>query len=143
MTHKPEPPVTWPDSSILLWGTIGTDSLAGKRYQRCIWALALMILGIGLGALLPIPYHHAVALFPGLAFAFIAIEMWRYVDSLEELERRLRMEALAWTYVISIALAMSLGGLAMAIGWKIDPAWLIAMEPLRTWRLHASVRRFK
>jgi len=91
---------------------------------------------------LPKPYHHAVALLTGLAVAFIAVEMWRYVDSLDELEHRLQMEALAWAYVILIALAMSLGGLALAIGWKIDPAWLIALEPVRAWRLHALVRRF-
>ena len=36
----------WPVRSILLWGTFGPETAAGRQFQRrCIWALILMVVG--------------------------------------------------------------------------------------------------
>ena len=102
-----------------------------------------MVVSVGVATFLPSPYRQGVAFVPGLAFAFIAFEMWRYIDSLDELERRLQVDAMAWTYTVAMGLAMLLGGLGMFLGWNLNPMGLILMEPLRAWRLHVLVRRFK
>ncbi|MFN7923855.1 MAG: hypothetical protein U0Q16_27380 [Bryobacteraceae bacterium] len=111
--------------------------------------LAVMVAVFASAALVPREFHSWYWPVLGLSFTYIGLEWWRYLESLDELERRLQMEAAAWTYVVGIAAAMFLGGIqAMFAGkltplWRLTPLWLILLEPLRAWRLHRIVRRFQ
>jgi hypothetical protein len=79
--------------------------------------------------------------FAALAFAYIGWEFWRYVETLDELERRLQMEAMAWTYLAASGLAAALGSVALILNWNVNPLVMIAVEPLRAWRLYVLARR--
>ena len=63
--------------------------------------------------------------------------------SIDELERRLQMEALAWTYVVGLAVAVTLGGMAIFLRWNINPGLLLLLVPLRAWRLYVLARRYE
>jgi uncharacterized BrkB/YihY/UPF0761 family membrane protein len=88
---------SWPTASILIWGTFGAKTPEGRRYHhRCIGALALMMVGL-FASVLFANVHDRVwwiipALLPGAAFAFIFWEFRRYIDSLDELARRLQLK---------------------------------------------------
>lgn len=91
----------------------------------------------------PRAYHGWFWPVTGFAFSYISWEWWRYMDSLDELERKLQMEAAAWTYVLGIAVAAALGGLYVTLHWRINPGWLFLLEIVRTWRLYWITRRFE
>lgn len=134
----------WPYGTILFYGTFGKTSAAGRRYhQRAGLALLLLVIIQAAGAWVPREYHSWFWPTTGLAFTYISWEWWRYVISLDELERRLQLEAAAWTYIAGMAVAMTLAGLHAVLGWRIFPGWLLLLEPLRAWRLYKLTRRFE
>ena len=68
---------------------------------------------------------------------------WRYVTRIDELERRLQMEALAWTYLVAMAAAVALGSISLFLRWNINPGLLLLLEPLRAWRLYVIAKRYQ
>lgn len=106
-------------------------------------ALLLLVLVQFSAVWVPRQYHSWFWPATGLAFSYISWEWWRYVSSLDELERRLQVEAAAWTYIVGMALAMTLAGVHAVLGWRVFPGWLILLEPLRGWRLYELTRRFQ
>jgi hypothetical protein len=147
MRTAPEQPTTWPGSSILIWGTFGSSTPEGRRYhRRCCFALGLLFVGHWTAASLP---HTAgqllVAILPGAAFAFISWEFKRYLDALDELARRIQLEALALTYLTGLTLACALGGVMRAYDlepWFFGPLSFIWLEPVRAVWLYAVSRRY-
>src|SRR5688500_7377834 len=92
---------TWPGSSILFWGTFGTSTPEGRRYhRRCYAALAALVVGYIVAAALPLAARDVViAALPGVIFGYVIWEFRRYLNALDELARRIQLEALAWTYL--------------------------------------------
>lgn len=76
--------------------------------------------------------------FSGLALAYVAWERWRYTEALDELARRLYLEAFAITYLVGLALFSVLGMVHELSGWTISPLTFVLLEPVRaavlTWR---------
>jgi len=139
----------WPSSSILIYGTFGAKTPEGRRFHiRCTAALVAMVLGMILGTILNLAVHlplAAGAAVPGLAFAFIAWEFRRYVLSLDELARRIQLEAIAWTYLTGLVLAMLAGGFLLVYPVDfhfLNPFWYIFLEPIRAVWLYVVSRRY-
>jgi hypothetical protein len=133
----------WPTGSILAYGTFGTRTPAGKRYRlRATAALAaftiLWLLSIYL-------WKTHVS---GLTFSFVAWETHRYWLSLDELARRLQLEAAAWTYLVGIAAGMLLGGFSFvfynsaSVWFWCSPMWVILLEPIRAFVLYRLAKRY-
>ena len=133
----------WPTKDIFWLGYFGAHTPEGLRYRnRSLGALAFLIVAMCTLVLIPAAKPLA-AVVPGLVFAFIAYEWWRYVTSLDELARRIQMEAMAFTYILGVFVMMALSGLALALQWNINPVVFIFLEPLRAWRLLTLARRYE
>ena len=144
MTLKHEPGAHYSAGTILALGTFGCKTPAGRRYHnRCMAALAAMAIGTVAVAFLPPELRAWGWPVGGLGFSYISWEMWRYVTGIDELERRLQMEALAWTYLVAMAAAVALGSISLFLRWNINPVLLLFLEPLRAWRLYVIAKRYQ
>jgi hypothetical protein len=131
----------WPTAPMLMYGTFGTRSPAGRRYHfRSGLALAAMVVCMLSGVLLSAPVLTALA--PGAAFVYIVWEFRKYLSALDELARRIQLESIAWTYLSGLAVAMLLGGLGLVYGWLPNPLWFIVLEPVRAGWLYFVSRRY-
>lgn len=145
--EQPEKITPWPGASILICGTFGSKTAEGRRYHnRCTAALALMIAGFILSAWLPPgPERLLQAILPGAAFTFIAWEFRRYLLSLDELARRIQLEAIAGTYLTGLAVSMLFGGIMLAYNldlWFPNPGWFIFLELVRGVWLYVVSRKY-
>ena len=78
-------------------------------------------------------------------FGFISWEFRRYLNALDELARRIQLEALAWTYLTGLTIACALGGVMLAYDlrpWFPSPFWFILLEPIRGLWLYVVSRRY-
>jgi len=80
---------------------------------------------------------------PGVAFSYMAWEFRKYLAAMDELERRIHMESITWTYLSGLAIAMLLGGFSQVYGWRLNPAWFILLEPVRARWLYFVSRRYQ
>ena len=83
------------------------------------------------------------AITPGVVFAYIAWESRRYLSALDELARRMQLEAMAWTYLCALPAAMLLGGLGLVYHWRVNWFWFLALEPMRAVWLYFVSRRYQ
>jgi multisubunit Na+/H+ antiporter MnhB subunit len=138
----------WPTSSILLYGTFGARTPAGRRYHvRCGIALAAIVAWVFLAAALsPVAPRAGLdliaALVPGVGFIYIAWEFRKYLLALDELAKRIQLESIAWTYLTGLGLAVLVGGLAMLMRWWVNPIWFVVLEPVRAGWLYLVSRRY-
>src|SRR5689334_537215 len=93
--NPPAGPVSrWPYATLFLLGTFGTKDSAGRRLHRQFWIgftalAATAVLAVIWRSLAWLPVTALALLCPGIAYA-----SWRYVSSLDELTRRLQLEAM-------------------------------------------------
>ncbi len=144
----------WPSSAMLGYGTFGRRTPAGRRYHfRTAVALIAMLVLASAVALLGLRFPDnrlwlvVLSLIPGAAFSYIAWEFRRYILGLDELARRIQLEAILWTYLTGMAVASIAGGIAMVYGWEwnplwLNPAWYIFLEPVRGCFLYYVARRY-
>jgi hypothetical protein len=143
----------WPAPAMLALGTFGGRTPAARRYHtRCAIALiGMLVLELWAGLLL-IAFPNAtwrvvLSLVPGVSFFYIAWEFRRYLLALDELARRIQLEAIAWTYLTGLAVAVLVGGVAAVYGgqWNrlwLNPMWFVFLEPLRGCFLYYTARRY-
>jgi hypothetical protein len=146
----------WPTCSILGFGTFGTRGPAERRFRAraglaslaiiVLWPLSIYLWKTHVSPALL--WGIVGALAPGLAFAYLSWETRRYWLSLDELARRLQLEAAAWTYLIAIAAGMMLAGVSFvlfdhpSIWFWCNPMWVILLEPVRSMILYFLTRRY-
>jgi hypothetical protein len=137
-------------ASMLLVGTFGRQSPAGRRYHvRTMLALAVVLAGIFLGPIVGIGlglpgWGWIPALAVAGAFCYVAHALWQYTSGLDELSRRLQLEAMSLTYLIGLALFMSIAGLSFVIPALAEiPAWsYLVLDVIRGGVLFVVARRF-
>ena len=137
---------SWTTGSILLLGTFGPGSPGGRSFHTaCYSALGALVLGV----LLLTPFAKSypllrwpIAILPGVVFTFIAWRLWLYVSQLDELSRRLQLEAMAITYLIGMGASLLLGGLALVFGWNINPGLYLFLDIIRAFVLVKLARRY-
>jgi hypothetical protein len=144
----------WPASTMLGYGTFGRRTPAGRRYHaRTAIALIAMVVVCAAAAILAGDFHHnspwrvILSLTPGVAYSYIAWELRRYILALDELARRIQLEAIAWTYLTGLAVAALAGGIALVYGWQwsslwLNPLWFVFLEPVRGCFLYYVARRY-
>jgi len=139
----------WPSLWILLYGNYGPRSPEGRRMIiRSSLALVAMLICVLSSALLHsvIPKRIVrliLAITPSVAFTFIVWEFRRYLSALDELARRMQLEAAAWTYLCALPAAMLLGGLGFVYHWHVNWYWFLALEPMRAIWLYFVSRRYQ
>jgi hypothetical protein len=147
----------WPRSPMLMWGVFSTRTPAGRRYVRqCAIALTILVLP-SLFFLIhhyshfhyfkPQTFGRATAILLPIVFARIVWELRKYLLSLDELARRLQVEAMAWTYLTGFVLAAVLCGIWLESLGKVDlawfcPVWFVLLEPVRASWLYVLSRRY-
>ena len=148
----------WPVRPILFWGTFGTKSPAERRYlmRAC---LAMIVAAGWILVMLNAPLNSKSILLPisavlaGSVITFIAWELRRYLLQLDELARRLQLEAIAYTYLTGFVLAAWMGVLApfshTLMHWPYKPGFLLLspflyflLEPIRSGWLYYLSRRY-
>jgi len=141
----------WPTCSIL-----GIRGPAERRLRACagLASLAMIVLWplsvyLWKNHVSPTVLWGIVgALVPGLALGYLSWETRRYWLSLDELARRLQLEAAAWTYLIGIPAGMMLGGVSFvffdhpSVWFWCSPMWVILLEPVRSIVLYFLTRRY-
>lgn len=136
-------------TAILANGTFGARSLARRRYNlRSGLALAAFVIWMfGSDLLRPwVPkgiLDPISALAPGVTFSYVAWQLGRYLTAMDELERRIQMESITWTYLSGLAIAMLLGGFSTVYGWRLNPGWFIVLEVVRARWFHLVSRRYQ
>jgi len=143
---------------MLLWGTFGTKTPAERRYvmRSCIAGGA--VLAIVLFALAmhfrPRPIMvRIVCIAFGSLITYIAWEFRRYLYQLDELARRMQMEAMACTYITGLVMAAWLAVLwpfsHFLVHWPYKPMLLFLipflyflLEPIRAGWLYYLSRRY-
>ena len=153
-TPPPEEAKTpWPASSMLFLGTFGSQTPAGRRYHnRCLAASGLLIMAIvligGFTRLAGLPLEATfpfTAALPGVVSAVIAWEFRRYINSLDELARRIQLEAATWTYLTGMVAAIFLWGYSVSSHTPLPaywPALYITLEPIRGVWLYFVSRKY-
>jgi hypothetical protein len=150
---KEDSSASWPFKTLLFLGTFGDKDPAGRRFHRRGYMAAFALLVVLLLPKWRLIYPHAVLdwiilVGPGLTFGFIAWEFWRYLSSLDELGRRLQLEAAAVAYLVSSTLIGILLGFSYVDPWKIPTllylaAWIITIEPIRGIALARLARKYR
>jgi len=136
----------WPACAMLSWGTLGKQDAAGRRYQtRTAIALAAMVVGLLGSALLKV--RPIMAVVPGLFAVYIGYEFRRYLNSVDELARRILLESVAWAYLVGGVLLMFTVGALMAYDVHVDAVWLFMglapVEGMRGTILYFVARRYQ
>jgi hypothetical protein len=150
MTKNSLDQAPWPYASLLLFGIFGTDSPEGKRYLRRT-TIALLLAGVGARTLHSPAFATrsigATAIIGGvfaISWAFV-----RYMSELDELSRRIQLEALAIAYGCVMMLAfiwfalVSVGSQATAVSPAQAVGWLLMAEPLRGIALIHVAKRYR
>jgi hypothetical protein len=149
----------WPTSAMLLWGTFGTKSPAERRYliRVCIAAAvtACWLIPFALAKhFRPAPIlGSTTSLGVGVLITYVAWEFRRYLLALDELARRMQLEAMAWTYLTGFVVAAWLGPLALLshtlAHWPLNARLLLLssffyflLEPVRAGWLYYLSRRY-
>lgn len=141
--------VHWPYSSMLFMGTFGTLDPAGRLYHRRSWlaviGAAVLLVGIGVASkLAPSPvWSLATAAVLGGVFAYEAYAFWQYLLELDEMARQLQLEAVALTYGVGLVVVMFLTPLVMASDVTVNPAFFVALEPIRGIALAILARNYR
>lgn len=138
----------WPWASILLIGTFGSADPASRRYHwRCGIALGIWILGLlsltALATRLGNPW--APAILTAGVFGYIGFELWRLVGGLDELSRKLQLEAMAIAYLIGLPIFVSAPFVAAATGWswQLPAAAYIGLDVIRGAVLAMRARKYR
>ena len=142
---------------MLMWGVFSTRGPAGRRYLRqCGIALAILTLPSlfflihqysHLHYLKPMMFGRATAILLPIVCSYIVWEFRKYLLSLDELARRLQVEAMAWTYLTGFVLTAMLCGIWLERLGKVDlawfcPVWFVLLEPVRAGWLYVLSRRY-
>jgi hypothetical protein len=149
-TDSPEPQMRWPWASIVVFGTFGHLDTAGRRYQQqSAIAFSLAIVGFiawaVLGTLVREPW---VSSLPGLIFtatwAYVSVQAWKYISSLDEMSRSLQLEAMSITYLIGVPVFLFTFFFYRTTGWSWQhlPLIYFALELVRGIVLALRVRRY-
>jgi len=143
----------WPLASLLLVGTFGKNSLGGQRYHtRCKVAFGLGLTAF-ITAIFTLPHfaglmerayeftavYYAIA---GLTLTYISWAFWQYLSDLDELSRRIQLEAIALTYLTGLGAFSFLSAFTFATQWTLNPLWFIFLEPVRGFWLWRLARRY-
>lgn len=103
----------WSACAAFFWGTLGTGAPAERRYKARSAMSAMILVGWGgIAFALHFPPKVLVTfitLLSGVVITYIAWELRRYLLALDELARRMHMEAIAWTYLTGFVLAGWIG----------------------------------
>ena len=146
----------WPASAMLGYGTFGMRTPAGRRYHlRTAIALIAMLVLAAVVAMLGVRFPNnslwrpLLSLVPGAGFCYIVWEFRRYILALDELARRIQLEAILWTYLTGLGVATLVGGVVMVYGWEwnllwlwLNPLWYGFLEPVRGCFLYFVARRY-
>jgi len=148
----------WHTCAILFWGTFGTKSPAERRYvMRSIFAATVVMVLVVLtfsDRFPPKPIVMKITLLAtGALITYIAWELYRYLSQLDELARRMQMEAITWTYLTGFVAAAWIGVLApfshFLMHWPYKPSLLtlipflyFVLEPVRAVWLYVLSRRY-
>lgn len=133
---------------MLLFGTFGSEVPPASQRADRLSRLGVFVFVVLVAALPFIPGLRSevrasmnVALL-GLLFAFLAWQRWSYANGLDELARRLYIEAFAITYLIGLTLFAFFGLLHSLAGWSVDPFVFMVLEPVRAVILVWRTRQF-
>lgn len=147
----------WPACPMLLWGTFGTKTPAERRYLSRVLKGAAVFVGwvlFAFAAHLPRPVIGSItSVAVGALVTYIAWELRRYLLVLDELARRMQLEAMAWTYLTGLVVAAWLGALLSfnhtLLHWHIgemllllSPFLYFLLEVVRSWWLYYLSRRY-
>jgi hypothetical protein len=102
---------------MLLLGTLGLKNSAERRYKvRTALAAAVLVYWFLFASAIHLRHRvigATTVLLTAIAMSYIAWEMRRYLSQLDELTRRMQLEALAWTYLTGFVLAAWFGAFLM------------------------------
>ena len=146
----PEPRMQWPWASIVFFGTFGRLDTASRRYQKqSAIAVAIALAGfIGWAVLATLVREPWVSWLPGIIFtatwAYVSVQAWKYISSLDEMSRSLQLEAMSITYLAGMPVFLFTFFFYNTTGWSWQflPLIYFALELVRGIVLALRARRY-
>jgi len=155
-SHDPEQTENsrWPSFPMLFFGTFGTKTPAERRLIIRSWLAAAVCIG---WVLIAFAIHFrpkpliglSIPCVLGVMASYIAWEFRRYLSAIDELARRMQLEAMAWTYLTGFVLAGWLGVLTTLMysltRWPlvlVIPFLYFLLEPVRAGWLYYLSRKY-
>jgi len=147
----------WPRCAMLMWGVFSTKTPQGRQYVRASYAAAAMVIVPTFLFFIHQHWHMhymskrlfttVIAVAMPSAISLIVWEFRKYLLSLDELARRLQLEAMACTYLTGFIMASVLCGIWLEALPNVDaiwfcPLWFALLEPVRAGWLYALSRRY-
>lgn len=138
----------WPYATMLLCGTMGDRTPASRRFWRSsqIGVLVFLVAVFGapyLKGLFPDPTRQLVgALLAGAAAYVVVRAFQRYLSELDELGRRIQLEAIAFAFAVLMVVGTAVAVAGTSLGFDVNPAWVLLGEPLRAVGLVRAARKY-
>jgi hypothetical protein len=150
----------WSTCEMLLWGALGTKSNGERRYKTRNALAASVVVCWALFAfamhLHPKIIVSTTVFLAAFLTSYIAWELRRYLTQLDELARRMQLEAMALTYLTGFVLAVWFGVLLTfmvlfshaPMHWPLkslllaSPFLYFLLEPIRAGWLYYLSRRY-
>lgn len=143
LEHKKE--ASWPYATLLLLGFFGTGDPAGKRLAWRTTGGLLLLIAAFIGAEAARGYSalaNALLLTTPLTVAFLVWSYKEYLGALDELSRKIQLEAFAWAYGAALVVLVGWFALVTATGVYVSPLWILLTEGFRGLALVMVARRY-
>jgi hypothetical protein len=133
----------------LFFGCFGRDAGSKKWSKRGAYAVVFPALGtaarFGLEGYLPeTVLNYILAASVGAAIGFIYWTTWRYMQDLDELHQRIMLEAVAFSFFITMPLVVIAGIVGMTEDVVLDVTWIyVVAEVMRGVGLMIAGRKYR
>lgn len=105
-----------------------------SRYGRLLLSLAtfgvVLIIPLVLNAYLPYHLQYILSFLGVLPAIWVGIELTRFVRSVDELQQRLVLEALALGLANTVLVCFAIGMLQPSFHWEINMVWVLPIAAL-------------
>ncbi len=134
---------------MLFFGCFGKDAGSTKWTKRGYYGAAVLLAAIFgsaslKGILSDLALNILVTVFSMSAMGFVYRSLWRYMQDLDELHRRVMFEAIAFSFFITMTAAIGIGVAELCFGWSVSIVWAFILgEPMRGVGLVLAARKYR
>ena len=144
-----EDQASWPGLTMLFFGYFRQDAGSTKWTKRSYYGLAVLLAGmLGSTALKGVLSDLTLDIFvtalsvSGMGFVYWSL--WRYMNDLDELHRRVMLEAIALSFFITMTTAIGIGVAELRFGTSVRIAWAFILgELMRGVGLVLAARKYR
>ncbi|MDA1312177.1 MAG: hypothetical protein O2968_02480 [Acidobacteria bacterium] len=136
----------WPYRTMLIYGHFGEYDSGGHEFTpRPSRPLVLMLLALAGAFAIREVVPGVEHLFTGIlaaGFGYVFVKGFHYMRALDELNRLIYLEGMAFAYCVTMAIVVPLGWAAIQYHFSVSPALVLCAEFLRGPGMVLAARRY-